>query len=467
MMSAPVSGANARTPRLGGYWQAILVIAAVKLLLFLLDSNPRFFLWDSVTYLNGALGGPLPRDRSFLYSFFIHAFAVPEHSLHSLVLAQTIAGSLTALLVYAILRSGLQRSHAIALGGALLVAIAPSQLFYEHMLMAEAFGGLWWLGFLALVLAYLKDGRIGWLPAIVACGLLTVSFRLNGTAVIVLGGLLLPLLRRWWTGAPQRWGVVAAHLALAAACSFALHIGYRHVVAQVAHTQPGYIGTEGLFLLGYVAPAVTAADFQDTGCPADVLQRVSIDPSEPRNRERELWSEGGLWSVIQRICERPESAASKAAHRAFGRILPYVVPMALRTQEQYFDDTESTWRMQADMGLKGQLPLELIEPVRDYFYLDIHKMMFTPSLTSVWFEHSRWWLTMCFLLSPLLAIALYVRAVRAGDAPGAKMLALVLLGIFLSQFLLSPIISFRYLHPFPPLFVLCLLALMSRRAVRD
>jgi hypothetical protein len=248
-------------------------------------------------------------------------------------------------------------------------------------------------------------------------------------------------------------------------CTFALHTGYRHLVAQVAHTQPGYIGTEGLFLLGYVAPAVRAADFDGSGCPADLLQHVSIDPADPHNRERELWSDGGLWSVIQRECPRPETAASKAAHRAFGRILPYVLPMALATQSQYFDDAESTWRMQADMGLKGQLPLELIEPVRERFFLDAGALMYTPSLTSVWFEHSRWWLTACFLLSPLLALALYVRAARTRDA-GAKMLALILFGIFLSQFLLSPIISFRYLHPFPPLFVLCLLALVSTRPAR-
>src|SRR4051812_16807763 len=152
-MSAPVVSPSTapHATRTGGYLTAILAIGAVKLLLLLLDPDPRFFLWDSVTYLQGALGGDLPRDRSFLYSFLIHAFAVSTHSLYALVIAQTIAGALTSLLVYAILRNCLDRSHAIALFGALLIAIAPSQLFYEHMLMAEAFGGLLWLAWLALV----------------------------------------------------------------------------------------------------------------------------------------------------------------------------------------------------------------------------------------------------------------------------------------------------------------------------
>jgi hypothetical protein len=468
-MSAPVVFPRTapHATRTGGYLTAILAIGAVKLALLLLDPNPRFFLWDSVTYLQGALGGALPRDRSFLYSFLIHAFAVPTHSLHALVIAQTIAGAVTALLAYAMLRDGLHRSHRVALVGALLIAIAPSQLFYEHMLMAEAFGGLLWLAFLALVLAYLNSGRTLLVAAVVLCGIVTIAFRLNGTAVILLTGLLLPLLRAWWVPGDEprnvHWQRIAMQLALAVACTFALHVGYRHIVANVAHTPPGYIGTEGLFMMGYVAPAIHPDDFRNTGCAEDVLNKVKYDPVDPHNRERELWSEGGLWSVMQRACPQPEKAATHVAHRAFERIGPYVLPMAFSTQAQYFDEAESIWRMQADMGLKGQLPLELINPVRENFFLDVAGLTYTPTLTSVWFEHSRWWLTACFFLSPLLAIALYVRAVRTRDVAGAKMLAIILLSLFVTQFLLSPIISFRYLHPFPPLFVLCGLALLPPR----
>jgi len=76
-----LAAANARLQLL----PALLAIAAVKALLLFIDANPRFFLWDSVTYLQGAVGGPLPRDRSFLYSLLIEAVAVPTHSLLVLV----------------------------------------------------------------------------------------------------------------------------------------------------------------------------------------------------------------------------------------------------------------------------------------------------------------------------------------------------------------------------------------------
>src|SRR5678815_2655862 len=65
---------------------ALLAILGLKLVILLLDPNPRFFLWDSVTYLRGAIDGTLPRDRSFLYSLLIGAVAVPLHSLHALSL---------------------------------------------------------------------------------------------------------------------------------------------------------------------------------------------------------------------------------------------------------------------------------------------------------------------------------------------------------------------------------------------
>src|SRR5581483_4749711 len=307
-----------------------------------------------------------------------------------------------------------------------------------------------------LIFAYLRDGRARWLPAIAIAGIVTIAFRLNGTIVIILAGICAPLARAAWLrsaahplGSDRRR--VLKQMALAAACTLVLHVGYRHVVAEVAHTPPGYIGTEGLFLLGFVAPAVRAQDLRGTGCDPQLLDHVGIAMSDPRNRERQLWSEGGIWSVMKRECPRPEAAATTVADRAFGRILPYLLPMAWSTATQYFDETEGPWRMQADIGRKMQLPLELIDPVKKYFYLDVGSIAFSDTLSSVWFERSRWWLTGCFFLAPLMAGLLYVTAPRGRRGMACKMLASILFGLFLCQFLLQPIVSFRYLHPFPPL----------------
>jgi hypothetical protein len=444
---------------------ALLAIVAVKALILALDANPRFFLWDSVTYLQGAVGGPLPRDRSFLYSLLIEAVAVPTHSLFALVIAQTLAGAIGALLIYVILRKFFDVRFGFALAAALLFAVGPSQLFYERMVMAEAFGGMIWLAFVTLALAFLRDGRTFWLPAVAFVGILAVSFRLNGTAVIVIVSSLLPLLRAWFkrSGSTIDLRKLALQLGVAIACTLVAHVGYRHIVADVAHTTPGYIGTEGLFMLGFVAPAIEAKDFRDTGCDADVLSRLSRPLHDPRTREYQLWGERGLWAVMQSKCPQPEAAADIVAQRAWGRIPASVLPMAFATAAQYFDDSEATWRMNSDLGRKGMLPLELIDISSKYFAFDVRSIAFTNTLTSVWFEHSRWWLTGCFLLAPFMAVALLWRMRRDADAGEARLLALMLIGLFLSQFLFSPVIVFRYLHPFPPMMILCAATILARR----
>ena len=447
----------------------LLGIVGVKFLILLVDPNPRFFLWDSVTYLRGAIDGALPRDRSFLYSLLIGAIAVPLHSLHALVVAQTLAGVASAFFVYLIVRVFLRVRFEYALIAALLVAVEPGQLFYERMVMAEAFGSAFWLGFLVLVLAYIRDGRTAWLPVIALAGILSISFRLNGTAVVLLIAPCLPLWRAWFTHsrirtASERSALrsrLALQLAVSVAMTLILHVGYRHIVAEIAHTRPGYIGTEGLFLLGFTAPAVIAADFDGTDCDPTVLRHVQSALDDPRTREGQLWGDGGLWAAMQRDCPRPEAAADIVSNRASHRIFGKVLPMALTTTAQYFDDTEATWRMNSDLGRKGVLPLELIEPAKEYFSLDVKPIAFTDTLTSLWFEHARWWFTACFLLAPLVAIWFSVRLRGGSCAPEARLLTLVVFALFLSQFLLSPIIAFRYLHPFPPLMLVCVATILA------
>jgi len=448
---------------------ALLAILGLKLAVLLIDPNPRFFLWDSVTYLRGAIDGTLPRDRSFLYSLLIGAIAVPLHSLHALVIAQTLAGVASAFFAYLIVRVFLGLRFEIALIAALLVAIEPGQLFYERMVMAEAFGSAIWLGFLVLVLAYVRDGRTLWLPAVAVAGILAVAFRLNGTAVVLLVAPCLPLWRAWFTNSGPRTAAersaqrrrTALQLAVSVAMTLVLHVGYRHIVAEIAHTRPGYIGTEGLFLLGFTAPAVAAADFDGTGCDPSVLHHVRASLDDPRTREGQLWGETGLWAAMQRDCPNPEAAADVVASRASRRIYAKVLPMALTTTAQYFDDAEATWRMDSDLGRKGMLPLELIEPVKQYFSFDVKPIAFTDTATLLWFQHARWWFTACFLLAPFTAAWLALRLRRDACGPEARLLALVVFGLFFSQFLLSPIIAFRYLHPFPPLMLVCAAAIVA------
>ena len=126
--------------------------------------------------------------------------------------------------------------------------------------------------------------------------------------------------------------------------------------------------------------------------------------------------------------------------------------MAFATAAQYFDSDEAAWRMQSDLGRKGTMPLELIEPAKQFFFLDAGPIPWNDTITSIYFENSRWWITACFFLTPLLSLWLLLRT--PGSRVSVRILSLIALCLFLTQFLFSPIISFRYLQPFCPLLLM-------------
>src|SRR5438045_2655619 len=163
---------------------------------------------------------------------------------------------------------------------------------------------------------------------------------------------------------------------------------------------------------------------------------------------------------MQRWCKDPETAAAIVSERAADEHPFAIFPMAFATAADYFNDGESLWRMESDIGHKGMMPGELIDPARRYFFLDVAPMAWTDSLTERWFKDSRPWLTACFFLLPILAALAAFGVPRGRRMPSVQGLALIAGWIFASQLFFSHIISFRYLHPFPPL-VLMLAAVLG------
>lgn len=446
-------------------WTVLAVVLAVKLAVLAVDHVPRVFLGDSVTYLHGALDGVIPRDRSFVYSMLIALTAVPAHSLLALVLAQTVAGALAATIVYAIARGGLGLGALLSGSLAVLTALEPAQLFYERMVMAEAFGGLAWFGFIGCAVAYFRDGDWRWLPAAAVCGLAAASLRMNGLAVLLAVGGLLPAWR-WLLHAPARAcgrRRLGAHLVLALACTSTLHVGYRHLVGHLTHAPPGYIGIAGVFELGMVAPLVQPADFEGTGCPPDILRRIGVPLRDATMRESQIWRDDGLWPVMRRTCRNAEQAAAIVAERALSERPWGLLPMAAAIIGQYFDPVAERWRMDSDLG-RLDLGADFAALLRQNFNLDARGIPHQVTLASSWFEHAREWFTLTFLLLPFLAATALLRA--RDEAPAATALALMSLVLSVSALLFQHIISYRYLHPYPPLFLLLIAWLAIARPGR-
>lgn len=450
---------------------ALGLVFAIKLAFLLLDPHPRFFMGDSVTYLETALVGSFPRDRSFVYGGLIWLFAVLPRSLHTLVAAQAAAGVAGAMLVFWITRVLLRVRFGWALAAAALVALEPAQLFYERMIMAEAFGSVAWLGFVGCVLAYAQRGRLAWLASAVLLGIVGASLRQNAILVAVVVPPLIPWLR-WRAlasmdvvagatapagasapagGRAGAWRVALLHSLVALVATSGLHVGYRHLVGHYAHSAPGYVGLAGPFELGLVVPLVRPEHFAGTACPPDILQRIGPSLSDPWLRELHIWRGDGLWPTMRWRCKDPEDAARIVADRALKSDPLGLLPLAWATIRQHFDEPSARWRMDSDLG-RNWLGDDFVFAIRELFGFDPAPVPFRDTITSRAFDASRWWLTWAYFLTPAYVAALAWRARRRRDFP-AQVFALMTGLLVGSQLLFSHILSYRYLYAFPVLLI--------------
>src|SRR6476620_9144082 len=80
-----------------GWLLFCVLVLAIKLLLFWLDSTPKLYMGDSGSYIHTALTGSIPRDRSYFYGYLVRWLAVWPRSFTPLLVAQTLASGATAI----------------------------------------------------------------------------------------------------------------------------------------------------------------------------------------------------------------------------------------------------------------------------------------------------------------------------------------------------------------------------------
>jgi hypothetical protein len=441
----------------------LLILLVLKLLAYALDPTARVFLGDSGSYFHTALTGWIPPDRSFLYGWLIGATAIPSGSVQTLVLLQSGFGVLSGLLLYLWLAFGLRSDVRLAIVAAAIFALDPGQLFYERMMMAEASGFLAFASFFCALSLYVARGGWIWIAAYAALGVLAVALRISLMPVVLVLCLIGPGVR--WISLPpaQRfsgWHIASAVLSsvIAVGCTVYAHDWYKHWYGEVSGTAPAYTAQAGKFRLGLVAPLIEPEHFENSGVSAELLGELKIELRDPRMRESQMWTEGGLYDLLSRHAVDPETAARKISIKAARDNPLGLVRMGLQTLADYFDPAVYLHRIEDDLGRR--------EPHREFRDDLIRHLDFDPGLHyASWTPASRWfawgslWLTACLLiLLPLAAFALY-RGWHSPQRGLRLLLALTSVGLVLGHVLFSHIVSFRYLHPLP-WFVLANLAVL-------
>ncbi len=449
-----------------------IALVAAKLALLAVDPLPRVFLGDSASYLHAAATGWVPPDRSYAYPLFIRLVAEGAGSLMPLLLAQSMLGVIVALIVLRVLASSFGLDPRVAAAIAIAFALGPEQLFYERMVMAEAVSLFALAGMLAAGFAYVRDGRIAWLPCIALCGALAAAFRIS-VLPFVLGFAALPVAVRFlaaWSWSPRTLLRTALHgsvaLALCSVAQSGVRTWYDAQFDQEDEYRTDYSAHGGFFRLSLVMPLVQPDDAEAVGLAPDFLDRVKPGWNDYRAREQQLWGEDTFIALMRK--EHGDPVANRMARKLASRALRHdplqLFVLGARTLGDYFDDGLATSRLHDDMG--GRSPTrDEADYIMTWWGFDATGIGQRDSLSKTWFEAGAPWLVFC--LFALVPLALATLATGWRDRRAASMLlATASLGLFLGHALFSAIVSYRYLHPFPLFVVLNLGAIAANLVAR-
>ena len=429
------------------WMRALLVLSAIKAVWLACDAIPRLFLGDSASYLLAATSDWLPPDRSFTYPLLLRLLVMPWQSPYALVVVQSLAGLVSAWLLWLVLRRRFGVPGSIALIVAALYACDPAQVFYERMVMAEAFGGLALLATFAATVEYVATARLRWLVALECLGLATVSLRLNLLPVVLVMSVVAPLLL-WLRHAGVRR--VAAHTAIALSLLAILHGGYRQYIARQFNTAPAWSARSGLMELGLVAPLVKPEHLWAEGISPNVLSLLRHELRDPDKRNAQMWAAFGLADVLGADhSEAGDALAGRIAWRALRDDPRGLLRLGISNLEGYFDPVISEGRMRMDRASEQRYGADVQALALGVLNTAVVGTEKVDSPARQWFTSSALWLVCCWLvLVPSAAIACR-RLCRNGRSGAAVVLLLYAMGLASSQLLFSAIVSYRYLHPMP------------------
>ena len=439
----------------------VAALLALKLAALAIDPTIRVYLGDSAAYLFGAVDdGRLPDDRSFTYSLLIRGLVRPFDTLWALVWWQTLAGILTGVVTWHLLVSRLGVRGTAAVAGACLLAIEPAQLYYERMVLAETFGLLSFMLFVAAAAAYLSSGVVWWLPAVALLGLTAASFRLNYLPVVVVISVAVPLLRLLATTRPS-WTTLARDLVVALASVALIHGAYQQWVAWIFKSPPGYLARAGFMQLGLVMPLVQTQHLVRVGLPPDFAEDLSFPLDDPDARMRHMWSTGGFVRTLRERQIAVEPLARALAPMALADDPFGLVRMGIHTVGNYFRDESVTHALENDLG-RRVIPREILWTLREIWHYDATGLWTKTTPVSWYFEHTTGPLVASLLLLIPLAIANVMWHWQTSRRAQSALVALVAIGLVLAHVLFVPVAFYRYLHPLPVFVALNALPLLLR-----
>jgi hypothetical protein len=474
-----------RTALGSSWWLFCLAVLAFKFLLLGLDPLPKLYLGDSLSYLETAISGWMPGQRSFVYGYVIRWTSLWTGSLTWLLVLQVFLSIVIAIIAAWICRTIFDLPKTLSYLFGFLCSIDPFQLAWERYVMTETCS----LFFYALVvqqsLVYLRSRRIVSLLAIQGLSVITISFRMSFFITVQVMAVALPVIAFFAAPQPtkpavgQRWqlqllkrGAFWRHLAASAATMFLLDQGYQHVNGFLSHREPARLYDTGYFLLAIWAPALQPQDAADPRLAEIIRHGGEFGLRDIALRDAQLFSHDFLvdrWRHAESDPGKSGEIATRTALNAFYRDPATVISLAAKTYLAFWFWSGHSIQKIAKFDLgngTGLTDSERADLANWFHWAVLSESRRQVQTITTWYYEAASPYFFLVLLSPVVSLALLFFARN-------KAYALLLFAhttvLVTSTFLLSLHPDTRFLHPLSFLTLLNLAlglkALLDRRGM--
>ena len=353
------------------WWLFCLAIVAVKFLLLAVDSSPKFYLGDSISYIWTALTGWIPDDRSYFYGFVIRWTSVWTHSLASLLVFQVLLGCIVAVTVAYICRVIVDLPESLAYLFGFLCAIDPLEVVWERYIMTETCSLFFYLLVLQQSFVYLRHRRITNLVIVQFLSVMTIGFRMVFLIPVQIMVVALPLIAFLWpSGSDQLAGgdrlqrfqffrrrAFWQHLLASVVALLLFDQAYQRAYGFLTHREPAHLHASGYFLLALCAPSLQPQDATDPRLANIIAQGDQFALRDFAHRNDQRFIAGYLidrWRHVEPNRTKSSKIAAQTALNAIRRDPLAFIGFAARTYQVLLGQTKrfAQWDLNPDGKLK-------------------------------------------------------------------------------------------------------------------
>ncbi len=364
------------------WWLFCVFVFAVKLLLLWLDPTPKLFMGDSGAYIQTALKGWIPEDRSYFYGYLVRWLAVWPHSFTPLLMSQALASGVTTIVFTLICRRFFELSLTLAFLFGFICALDPLQLVWERYVMTETFSLLVYALVLYWSLAYLRDRRLWQVAVVQGFSVLLIGFRMSYLLLVQACTILLPVIavaRCFFPVLRKRleprilqanlFAIGVTHLIVSLALMFVMHGAYKYANGRLSHREPDYLYSTGDHLAAVWAPALEPWDATDPRFAEIVRNGDQFNMRSLHARNAQQYAQGSLikrWREIETDRRKNERVTRETAMNALRRRPLVIVGLAVQTYMEYWN-LRLIWKYaRSDLGY-GTLKDEQITMLAEKF----------------------------------------------------------------------------------------------------